>query len=409
MMSFPYELFIGLRYLKSKRKNSFISLITIISVGGVAVGVATLLVVLAVMNGFDRDLREKIVGFNPHIIIQGTLSGGEYRIISSKIKRLPQIRALAPVVGGVGLIKSNWGTTGVGILGIDPDESDVTEIRKSLKAGKWEDLESGLVVGKDLAKNNLLALGDKVTIMTPALVPTALGPMPRMQTLPVIGIFETKMYEYDSNWIYISLSRAQQLFNLEDNLTGIQIRLNNIYQAPRIGEEIRRLLSSAELNNRLGVRTWMDVNRNFFLALKTEKIVMFIILSLIILVAAFNIASTLIMMVVEKTKDIGILKSIGATRQSIMRIFMLEGLVIGIIGSLAGCIAGLTICQVLDRYPVPIPGGGEIYQIETLPVKMEKWDMAMVSLAALTITFLSTLYPARQAARLNPVEAIRYE
>ncbi len=412
-----YELFIGLRYLKAKRKQTFVSLITIISIAGVMVGVTALIVVLAVMNGFKEDLREKILGVTSHVVISrfdGNIS--KYRKVTAEVERVAGVSAATPFIYTQVMISSPRAISGAVLRGIEPKTAaEVINLPQNLRAGRLEELEvaaesedrgasPGIILGNELAKNLGVVRGEPVTVISPMGRLTPLGQVPRSQTLRVVGIFDTGMYEYDSTLAYVSLWTAQRFLGMGDRVTGIEIRVDDIYGADRVAKDISRALGGYPYWS----RDWMRMNKNLFSALKLEKIVMFIILTLIILVAAFNIVGTLIMVVIDKTRDIAILKSMGATRRSIMKIFMIEGLVIGLVGTLLGLLGGYFLCKLLATYKfIELPR--DVYYISTLPVKMEPLDVTLIAIAAIVISLVATVYPAWQASRLDPAEAIRYE
>jgi len=412
-----YELFIGLRYLKAKRKQTFISLITFISIGGVMVGVTALIVVLAVMNGFKEDLRDKILGVTAHVVISrfdGPMA--EYQGVMAQVEKIPGVTAATPFTYGEVLISSGQAVSGAVLRGFDPETAGkVISLARNLRGADLEELsrreeqpdQQGLppiILGSELAKNLGVARGDALTVVSPLGRLTPLGQVPRSQVFRVAGIFESGMYEYDSKLAYVPLATAQSFFGLGDKVTGIELRVDDIYQADRVAWNAGKLLGGFPFWS----RDWMSMNRNLFSALKLEKIVMFIILTLIILVAAFNIISTLIMVVMEKTRDIAILKSMGATNRSIMAIFMIEGLIIGLVGTVLGLVGGFGLCKLLATYQfVQLPR--DVYYISTLPVKIDALDVTLTALAAIVISLVATLYPAWQASRLEPAEAIRYE
>jgi lipoprotein-releasing system permease protein len=412
-----YELFIGLRYLKAKRKQTFVSLITLISIAGVMVGVTALIVVIAVMNGFKEDLRDKILGVTSHVVISrfdGNIS--KYQEVRAKVGEVSGVNAATPFIYTQVMISSRKAISGAVLRGIEPKTaSKVINLPKNMRAGSLEELEAenkpegmrstpGIILGNELARNIGALRGDPVTVISPLGRLTPLGRVPRSQTFRVAGIFDSGMYEYDSTIAYVSLWAAQRFLGIGDRVTGIEVRVDDIYAADRVARAIGKALDGYPYWS----RDWMRMNKNLFSALKLEKIVMFIILTLIILVAAFNIVGTLIMVVIEKTRDIAILKSMGATRRSIMKIFMIEGAVIGLVGTLLGLLGGYTLCTLLATYKfIELPS--DVYYISTLPVQMNPLDVALIALAAIVITLAASVYPAWQASRFDPAEAIRYE
>ena len=412
-----YELFIGLRYLKAKRKQTFVSLITLISIAGVMVGVTALIVVIAVMNGFKEDLRDKILGVTSHVVISrfdGNIS--KYQEVRAKVGEVSGVNAATPFIYTQVMISSRKAISGAVLRGIEPKTaSKVINLPKNMRAGSLEELEAenkpegmrstpGIILGNELARNIGALRGDPVTVISPLGRLTPLGRVPRSQTFRVAGIFDSGMYEYDSTIAYVSLWAAQRFLGIGDRVTGIEVRVDDIYAADRVARAIGKALDGYPYWS----RDWMRMNKNLFSALKLEKIVMFIILTLIILVAAFNIVGTLIMVVIEKTRDIAILKSMGATRRSIMKIFMIEGAVIGLVGTLLGLLGGYTLCTLLATYKfIELPS--DVYYISTLPVQMNPLDVALIAVAAIVITLAASVYPAWQASRFDPAEAIRYE
>jgi len=409
-MNLPYYSFIALRYLKSKKKHKGISVNTLISTGGVAVGVMALLVVLSVMSGFHEDLQKKILGVNAHLVVldyKGTMP--EYKDIIEKLKGDEDIISSAPFVMGQVMVSSGKRAHGVFLRGIIPEmEAKTTEILKYIKEGYLEDLLPkdeipGIILGKELASSIGVFKGDIITLLSPVGEIGPLGMLPKVKKFRVAAIFEVGMFEYDLNLVLTDIRSAQEFFGMKKDITGIELRLSDIYKAPIVRERIQKRLGFP-----LYARDWMQMNRNLFSALKLEKFAMFIILILIILVASFNIVSTLIMNVIEKKREIAILKAMGATDKGIMYIFVLQGLLIGILGTIIGVTGGYLLNYILNTYQI-IKLPPDVYYLSHLPVKMKLFDFIVVSLSAITISFLATIYPAWQAAKLNPVEPLRYE
>jgi lipoprotein-releasing system permease protein len=416
-----YELFIGLRYLRAKRKEAFISLITVISTLGVVIGVMTLNIVLSVMTGFEEDLRDRILGFNPQVVVlsfNGTISN--YDGVVQQVEKVPGVVAAAPFIYGQVMLSAQQNVTGAVVRGVTPSSEGVIDLQNHLKEGDISDLGKlrdvpleegkngtiqlpGLIVGKDVARQLGLLIGDPVNVISPIATPTAVGMVPRVKRFVVVGLFDSGMAEYDASLIYMDLANAQKFFDLDATVTGIEVRVNDVYQANAVGDRVRDALGFP-----FRVRDWMEINHNLFSALKLEKTVYFIVLLLIVLVAAFNIVATLIMVVMEKRKDIAILKSMGATRAGVGRIFIFKGMIIGIVGTLLGNAGGYIACVLLKRYHfIELPK--DVFYVNTVPVKMYPEYFIAVTAASLLICLLATVYPARQAARLAPVDVIRYE
>lgn len=405
-MNLSYELFIALRYLKAKRKQFFISIITIISMAGVAIGVGTIIAVISVMAGFEEDLRSKILGTNSHIVIIDRGEGAikDYKTIISKIEKVEHVISATPFIYNQVMLTTESGVSGVVLRGIDPsEEGKVTDIKKNIKDGRLEALneKQGIIIGKELAKRLLAFAGNKITVVSPLGIIGPMGTIPKMKVFEVVGIFESGMYEYDSTLAYISIKDAQQFFNMGDAVSGIEVRVDDIYNARDISGKIQSVLGFP-----YWARDWSQMNKNLFSALALERIVMFIILTLIILVAAFNIVSTLIMIVMEKNKDIAILMAMGATKKGIMKIFIVNGLIIGIVGTIIGVILGYLICIFIGKF-IKLPG--DIYYISQFPIKMRLFNIILISLTAIGISFLATIYPSYRAAKIDPAEALRYE
>ncbi len=407
-----FETFVALRYLSARRKQTFISLITILSMAGVALGVCALVVVLSVMGGFESELKSKILGLNAHVMVfkaADQLENYEYVVRTALAD--PEVSHATPYVYGQVMIVGSSGATGVVVRGIDlPGALEVIDLKKSMRQGQVEDLVKpgkgdlpGLVVGSAVARRLGLAPGSVVSLINPLGEETPVGRAPKSDPFRVVGVFESGMYQYDSSLCYVSLQAGQELFGLGKAVNGVELKVKDIYQAGEVGRRLGRELGPAYF-----ARDWMVLNHNLFAALKLERVTMFVILTLIVLVAAFGIVSSLIMLVMEKTRDIGVLKAMGATRASVRRIFVLEGLIIGVAGTTSGTALGLFLCWLLARYKfIELPR--DVYPLGTLPVQVEPVTVGLVCLAALSITLLATIYPSRTAGLLDPVQALRYE
>lgn len=409
-----FEWFICLRYLKAKRKQAFISLITLISIAGVMVGVMALIIVLAVMTGFSEGLRDKILGINSHIVIQKM--GGSiynYETLMPRILDMPGVIGVTPYMYSQTMISAGEGGTGAVLRAIDPDTaSSVLSLDSHLKTGRIADLAGtpgaepsripGIIIGYELSKQLRVSVNDRVRLILPSGPLTPIGVIPKMKSCKIVGIFETGMYEYDSSLAYVSLETAQEFLDTTDAVHGLELKVDDIYKANTIAGEIEK-----ELGITFIAKDWIRTNKNLFSALKLEKTALSIIVALIVLVAALNIISTLIMVVMEKSRDIAILKSMGATSAHIMRIFVYEGLVIGLTGTLLGVLGGLSVCKLLSRYQfIKLP---EVYPMSTLPVKVELFDVTLIAASAIIITLLATIYPSWQASRVDPAVSLRYE
>ncbi len=402
--------FISRRYLRAKRRQKFISLISVFSILGVAVGVLALIVVLSIYTGFTEGLRDQIVGMNSHAIIQsyaGAIHHPE-KIIAA-VEQIDGVTAATPYIHTQALISSHYGSSGIVLRGIDPQHAGrVIRLEAKMVSGSIKELarEQGLpaiILGSELASRLRVQTGDRIRLISPSGPLTPMGIIPRVRPSLIAGIFETGMFEFDSSMGFITLDTARSLAGLDIGVHGIEVRVDRVEDADLIAEDIRTSLGPG-----FSVRDWMQLNQNLFAALQLEKIGMFIALNLIILVAALNIISALVMLVMEKKRDIGILKSMGASTGSIMRIFFYQGVVIGAVGTALGVVSGLTICWFLKTYPI-IELPRNIYPMSTLPVEVVYTNVIIISVFAFLITLLATLYPSWTASRIRPAEALSHE
>ena len=411
-----FELFIGLRYLRTKRRNGFLSLITVISALGIALGVAALITVLSVMNGFQSELRDRILGVTSHVTVTGYQGlQDDWRDVVAHAEERPGVAAGAPYVRQQGMVTQSGTVSGVMVRGILPDwEGGVSDVVTNMVRGDLADLEAdgyGLIIGKALANNMGLDVGDAITLVAPSGQVTPAGMLPRLKRFTVAGVFDAGMYEYNSGLVYAHLADVQKLYRLGDEISGVRLRLREPMQAPTVADSLRESLGGAYF-----VRDWTQRNRNFFRALQTEKTAMFVILFLIVMVAAFNIVSSLVMLVNEKRGDIAILRTLGASPGNVTTIFMIQGSIIGLFGVLLGGVGGVTLAlnaetlvawleQVFQTQFLP----SEVYSVSRLPSELHWDDVAWIIGAGLAMSFIATIYPSRRAAKTDPVEALRYE
>ncbi len=406
-----YEWFISLRYLRAKHKHGFISLISLISVAGITVGVIALIVVLAVYSGFTDGLRDQILGVNSHIIVQqygGSITS--YQKQRDQILTVKDVTGATPYLYAQTLLSSPYGGNGVVLRGIDPITAEnVVGLSKQMISGTIHALDQKadtrlptIILGKALAADLRVGIGDKVRLISPSGPLTPMGVIPKIKTCIISGIFETGMYEYDATLAYMSLLNVQNFLGEGDIAHGIEVTVkeSELDRANEVGANIVKLLGPGFLS-----KDWMSMNRNLFAAFKLEKIGMFICMTLIILVAALNIISALIMVVMEKSRDIAILKSMGSTSASIMRIFFMQGMVIAITGTILGVTGGLGLCELLSRYKfIELPSN--VYPMTTLPIKVLPLDVTIVAVSSIVITLLATLYPSWKASQVHPAEVL---
>ncbi|MDH4163190.1 MAG: lipoprotein-releasing ABC transporter permease subunit [Nitrospirota bacterium] len=411
-MKLPFEIFVSLRYLRSKKRYGTVSLNTFISVAGVMIGVATSIITLSVMTGFQGYFRDKILSAISHVVVMDFSGQGvkDASALQAQVAKVPHVTATTPFIINQVMLAANERVQGVVVRGIDPrTEGNVTDLKKNMKEGSLEALEvegkllPGIIVGEDLARKFGATTGDTITMVNPIGEESVMGMVPKMRKFQLVGIFDAGMYDYNTGFVYIALPEAQKFFNMPGRVSGIQVRVDDIYQAAQTADAVQ-----ASVGYPYYTRNWIEMNKNFFSALKLEKIGMSLILAVIIIVASFNIIGTLTMIVMEKSREIAILKSMGATERSIMNIFMISGLIIGLVGTVIGAVLGYGAVTVISRSGlISLPK--DVYQVGHLPLAITGYDILFISLMALGISFLATIYPAWQAARQDPVEVLRYE
>ncbi len=411
-----YEYFIGLRYTRAKRRNHFISFISLISMAGIALGVAALIVVLSVMNGFQKELRQRILGVASHVQITGpdnTLPGWE--AVAAKAREHPLVVAAAPYVNAQAMLALDAGVRGALVRGIDPArEAEVADIGRHMLAGRLESLqpgEFGIVLGAELARALRVRPGEQVTVIAPQGLVTPAGVLPRLKQFRVVGIFQVDHYEYDSGLALINIADAQRLYQLGDRVSGLRLKLTDLFESRNVARELYRSIGGDIL-----ISDWTRSHATFFKAVEIEKRVMFIILTLIVAVAAFNVVSTLVMVVTDKQSDIAILRTLGATPASVMKIFIMQGAVIGLAGTVLGVVAGIVLALNVDTVLPWIERtlsvqflSKEIYFISELPSELRANDVTVIAAVSLAMSFVATIYPSWRASRVRPAEALRYE
>lgn len=404
-----FELFVARRYLTARRKQAFISVITLISVGGIAIGVAALVIAIALITGFQGDVQDKILGATSHVMVSDL--GGQglagYEDMAARIRALPGVESASPVVYSTVLVTGAGESSGALVKGIDFEREEAgSGWLRTLESGRIPEAgaaRDGVLLGRELALRVGAQPGDVVDVVTASSTLSPLGLMPKRKRFQVTGVFNTGLYEFDNGTALVSIGVAQKLFGMEGRASFIQVKLADIFAAPAVGERIKAVLPPG-----VYITTWMDLNKSLFSALKLEKTIMFLTITLIVIVAALNIIATLILMVMEKTRDIGILMAIGATPRTINRIFFFQGALIGVIGTALGAALGLGWCALANAFElIKIPV--DIYQISYVPFRMRPLDLAAIVGVSLLISFVSTLFPARRAARVDPVVALKYE
>jgi lipoprotein-releasing system permease protein len=404
-----YEYFVAKRYLTAKRKQAFISVITFISILGITIGVMALVIAIALITGFQGDVQDKILGSTSHVIIRDYSEGGleDYDQLISRVKSVEGVVNASPVVLDTVLITGVVKSQGAMLRGVDFEkERESSPWLQDLSMGALPDPEAkrdGILLGRDLSFTIGAAVGDKVTVLTSSSRLSPMGPLPRMRQFVVTGIFHTGLYDFDSATALVSLGAAQRAFNLKNSINLIQVRISNIFRAPETAGQIKEFLPPQAY-----AITWMELNKALFSALKLEKQLMFLTITLIVFVAALNIIATLILMVMEKTRDIGILKAMGTTSRSIRKMFFIQGAMIGVIGTALGTALGLLWCWLANTFElIKVPQ--EIYVIAFVPFRIKPLDLLMIIGVTLLISFLSTLFPSHRASKVDPVEALKYE
>lgn len=412
----PLQLFVGLRYTRAKRRNHFISFISLTSMLGIALGVTALITVLSVMNGFETELRQRILGMTAHATISGYAGPlDNWQELSEISDRHPRVTGTAPYIQKEGMLIAGQQVNGSLIRGVLPaEEPKVSEVTQKIISGRLDDLVAGeykIILGIDLARILGVMVGDKVTLVTPTANVTPAGVMPRLKRFTVSGLFEVGMYEYDSALALIHLDDARKLFRMGEGVTGVRLKLDDLFQAPTVSRELAESIPGIYL-----IRDWTKHHANFFRAIKTEKTVMFVILLLIVAVAAFNIVSTLVMVVTDKTTDIAILRTLGATPRMVMGIFMVQGTVIGFIGTALGLLGGISLALNVETIVPAIENllgakfmPADVYYISDLPSELHWDDVVKITAVSFGISILATLYPAWRASRTQPAESLRYE
>ncbi len=406
MMSF--EFFVALRYFLASRRYKFISLTSILSVLGVALGVASLIVVLGVMNGFSENLRDKILGATAHIVVSNLYGYiKNYDELDKELKKVKEVVGVLPFIYSEVMVSSFGGTKGAILRGVDVEKAkEVLSVSNQIVKGSFENLSDGwnVVIGTKMADILGVSIGDNINILSPYAQKSSFGFTPRVKRFTVVGIFETGVYEYDSSFVYISLKTAQKLLGFKvDKISGLELKIKDIYKADKVAQTIRKLLGPAFF-----VQTWMDMNKNLFFAIKLEKIGMALVLLMIIIVGSFNIVTTLVMLVKEKRKDIAILMAFGAVPKSIKKIFTYLGLIIGFLGMFLGYILGLGICYAVNKYKfVKLPE--DVYFMNYLVIKLNPLDLVCIGIATILLCLLATIYPSSQASKVEPAKVLRYE